>query len=298
MADWFYAEGDQRLGPVPGSTLKSLAQSGKVTPETLVWTNGAADWVPARSVKGLFPNLSAAAPPPPPPASEAGGMLAYAPAGMIDGSIPPAPFQPPPDDPGPFHKMGRQFTIGKQRWIGKSFVSPYAIYLWKISRNRQTSYGVGGIAGMLISAALTKEDLTRSCDITELPPAVRMQFDPKMKKKQGDIVILNRESLTFVKTNNFLGLVTPMIGAEKFPISAPFLGGKRMRQFMTDNGWTLNYPLQPTAAPMHGRAYGLDYDTAMKRTQKALWKKILYVSIGLLLFIGFVLLRVFAEMHR
>jgi hypothetical protein len=54
-ADWFYSVGDSRLGPVTEDELKRLVADGKLKPGDLVWRDGMADWVEARTVESLFP---------------------------------------------------------------------------------------------------------------------------------------------------------------------------------------------------------------------------------------------------
>jgi hypothetical protein len=54
-ADWFYADGDNRLGPVTEDELKRLVAEGRLRPSDLVWRDGMADWVEARTVPALFP---------------------------------------------------------------------------------------------------------------------------------------------------------------------------------------------------------------------------------------------------
>ena len=51
---WYFARGDQQCGPVTSSELKRLAEQGELPPEALVWRDGMKEWIPARSVKGLF----------------------------------------------------------------------------------------------------------------------------------------------------------------------------------------------------------------------------------------------------
>lgn len=293
MSDWYYAAGDQRVGPVSLDQLKQLAAAGAITPATFVWTAGAAQWVPAGSVAALFaPAYAGTA-----TAAPQGGMLAYASSSLVDGSVAPRPFAPPPDDPGPYHKLGTMFTVGKQRWQGRASVTPRAIYLWKISRPNTAAYGIGGLAGVAIAAATTgADDLTRSCDITELPPTIRAHFDPKGKRKKGDIIVLNKDALNLVQTTGWSRAITPHVGPEKFPITCRMFGLNKARQFMRDHGWTLDLTVEPTAAPSHGRAYGLDEETARKRAGKSLWLRILYLIIGIAVFILAVLVRLAA--HR
>ncbi len=42
--EWYYAENGQQVGPITASDLEGLAHAGKVTPETLVWREGMANW--------------------------------------------------------------------------------------------------------------------------------------------------------------------------------------------------------------------------------------------------------------
>ena len=71
QAIWYYTQGDAQAGPVSAQELKSLATSGKLLRDDLVWKEGMDDWAPASEVRGLFPE-SSAEPPEPPPASNAG----------------------------------------------------------------------------------------------------------------------------------------------------------------------------------------------------------------------------------
>lgn len=59
---WYYVVNGSQTGPVTMAELKAAATVGKLSPTDLVWQEGTADWVPARTVAGLFPS----APPPPP----------------------------------------------------------------------------------------------------------------------------------------------------------------------------------------------------------------------------------------
>jgi hypothetical protein len=44
--DWYYASNGQQAGPVSETQLDELAQSGRITPATLVWRQGLANWQP------------------------------------------------------------------------------------------------------------------------------------------------------------------------------------------------------------------------------------------------------------
>lgn len=80
MADmWYYAQGDQRKGPVEAGALKALVDAGVVQSETLVWREGMADWEPAfRHVQGLAPSVPRAT------GGQAMPQRAYAGGGGVD----------------------------------------------------------------------------------------------------------------------------------------------------------------------------------------------------------------------
>lgn len=89
--NWYYALNDQQLGPVTLAALRSMVANGQVGAGDLVWTQGMAQWTPARSVPeiasvllgsggggvGNYPPSSAgyAAYPAPPPGNA--GQLGY-----------------------------------------------------------------------------------------------------------------------------------------------------------------------------------------------------------------------------
>jgi membrane protease subunit (stomatin/prohibitin family) len=66
-ATWWFAENGQQVGPVSMQQLSQAVAAGRVSPATLVWSQGMTAWQPAQrtpQVAGLF----GAAPPPVPPA--------------------------------------------------------------------------------------------------------------------------------------------------------------------------------------------------------------------------------------
>ena len=48
--DWYFAEANQRLGPVSDSEFRALQESGRIGPHTLVWRSGMAEWQPLSAV--------------------------------------------------------------------------------------------------------------------------------------------------------------------------------------------------------------------------------------------------------
>lgn len=60
--EWYYAKDGQQLGPVSAKELKSLADSGQLRGDDLVWKDGMPDWKPAGQIKGLVSGQPAGAP--------------------------------------------------------------------------------------------------------------------------------------------------------------------------------------------------------------------------------------------
>ena len=65
---WYYAVGNERQGPVDDATLDRLIATGTVTPDTLVWKAGMADWQPLSQARPRITPASAPVVPPPPAA--------------------------------------------------------------------------------------------------------------------------------------------------------------------------------------------------------------------------------------
>ena len=71
MDQWYYLEGSEQIGPMSEEQFQTKVQDGTVTPETLVWHQGMADWQaygqvtssqsssPANSGQTLCPNCGA-----------------------------------------------------------------------------------------------------------------------------------------------------------------------------------------------------------------------------------------------
>lgn len=64
---WYLAVNGQQQGPFPTAALHSHVANGTLTPDTLVWKNGMAQWTPARQVPELAPFFTPQGPPPLPP---------------------------------------------------------------------------------------------------------------------------------------------------------------------------------------------------------------------------------------
>lgn len=50
MTEWYYAEGQQRQGPLPVQEIRQRFQRGQLNLDTLVWREGMAQWAALRQV--------------------------------------------------------------------------------------------------------------------------------------------------------------------------------------------------------------------------------------------------------
>jgi uncharacterized RDD family membrane protein YckC len=47
---WYYAENNERRGPIEDAAFEALVSAGTITPQTLVWKEGMAEWTPYSNV--------------------------------------------------------------------------------------------------------------------------------------------------------------------------------------------------------------------------------------------------------
>ena len=117
---WWYAQGDQQLGPVSPAELRQLATSGTLTPADLVWREGMPQWAPAAKVKGLFPEgLSE-----PPPSNESADVPIPPSASPLPSFITPASQTLTPPAETPEALAPNQVVLRSQRApVGKEDLS-------------------------------------------------------------------------------------------------------------------------------------------------------------------------------
>jgi TM2 domain-containing membrane protein YozV len=69
-AQWHLSRGDgNKYGPYSDEQMKEMAGAGQVVPTDMVWKEGMAEWSPATTIPGLFPDRPPSPPPAPPPDS-------------------------------------------------------------------------------------------------------------------------------------------------------------------------------------------------------------------------------------
>lgn len=83
MKQWYYAEEGQQRGPIAEPDFVKLFESGKLGPDTMVWTEELEQWAVARVVDGLIPSAYKPPPAPLPTSPRASVALAveYVPSG-------------------------------------------------------------------------------------------------------------------------------------------------------------------------------------------------------------------------
>jgi hypothetical protein len=65
--DWFYVQNGSQIGPLPVGQFDDLVRSGRITPQTLVWREGLANWQPFGSISAARSSLPSLSAPPPLP---------------------------------------------------------------------------------------------------------------------------------------------------------------------------------------------------------------------------------------
>ncbi len=55
---WYWMQGEQKLGPIETAGLKELVRNGQLRPTDLIWREGLPNWVHASQARGLFPDRS------------------------------------------------------------------------------------------------------------------------------------------------------------------------------------------------------------------------------------------------
>ena len=190
-------------------------------------------------------------------------------------------------DTGPFHKIGGQFSVPGAKFMGPAVASPRAVYLVKAAR-QQSGYG-GGLVGVMLSAALSKENAISTCQVKDLPAGTQAALDPKGKMRETDVVVLACNTVSYVKAGSVNNAITITIGTEKFSvITGVFSVGKCKRQ-LQDMGWKLNTPLSPTVAPIHNMQSPAE---ATKADGPGLAKRVALIAGAVLLIILVIVLRV------
>jgi hypothetical protein len=246
-----------------------MLRDGRIGIDDLAWKEGMSSW----SAVGSIPELTGQGAP------TASRSVA-----------PPVVAQTLPlQDLGPFRKIGTQFKLGWSQWSGRAVASPLAFYLLKV--RKVTHSGMhGGVAGVLLAAAFSGTDDVRTCDLNDLPPDIRSQLDPKGKRKAGDVIIVRKESLSFVKIPRLNNVVTLRQGDEKIKLNTSWFGIGSVGRFLSENRWTVNQQLTPTELPIHGPGFGRDPSApAPKKTSVAM--RILYVILAILLIAAVVWIR-------
>ena len=153
--EWYFQKGDQRTGPVAANALRELAASGRITPDTLIWKTGLPNWIPAKSVKGLF-NPSTDAP------------ISWEEATAMADSVPVAPSPPrnpkpngnhKPPSPGllPFDSLVKKEHVNRQHLELLRSKTCYPIFRAVVAFSTAIMYLIAGIVPICVLGWVVNE---------------------------------------------------------------------------------------------------------------------------------------------
>lgn len=125
-AEWYYAKGNQKFGPVESSELKRLASASVLLPEDLVWREGQPKWVRASSIKGLFTSGEPASRINSPAHPTASVAISASGSRMAMPATKDAPLQPRKASFTDWYHV----TLGKQWWIVQGALWVCYGFLW------------------------------------------------------------------------------------------------------------------------------------------------------------------------
>jgi hypothetical protein len=108
-AVWYYAVNGAQSGPVTFAELKAAVARGAVSANDLVWKEGMADWVPARTVPDLVPPPAPRPAPPVPPHPTAAPAYGLEPPPPRPAAALPLDPDPLPLDDAPTRKPRRKY---------------------------------------------------------------------------------------------------------------------------------------------------------------------------------------------
>ena len=182
-------------------------------------------------------------------------MLDWAPLSTIPefGGTPPPPLS---DDPGPFLRIGTTFYLGRQEWVGRSIVSPHAVYLLKGRSLDGMSVGHSAAIALIKTAkALLAQNYRpdiRTCRVCELPANVRAELDPKGKKGLEAAVVVRSADAIFVKVPRIYNVITFDLATLRVRVVTSWFGVRKVGRWLAQHGWVVNQPLQSTEETSSG----------------------------------------------
>jgi hypothetical protein len=310
ISEWFYEQSGKQIGPVTSTDLKALAASRKLAPANLVWKEGMEQWVRADTLRGLFdgraaqPAQKAVAAAPGVMANSAGnlprdpGVLSPASGEPIaleyssGGRLAPAAKPQLADDRGPVRRISKSFSYRGHGWMGPVLISPVALYLIKSCKQGNVgAAALGGVAGAMISSAVTTSDDVRTCTARELP--VRVQGMLKLVHlKSADAIVLPLTAVSFVAPGPNFHVTC---GGEDFKFRAGAFGKSKACNAMTKMGWVLNQTLQPTSLPIHGEGLGRNGPMDQPKTMST-FARVMLITGAVVLIILVILAQVLRQM--
>lgn len=147
--EWYYTQGDRKVGPVSAKGLKQAAVDGTLLPTTLVWTEGMKEWKEARSIKGLAGLW--------PPLSTVASTSQPAPARRAVSAAKPVAEGSPPGETST--AATSPTSVAQQGWlIGLSLLCCFPaglILVWLHPRlTKSTKWVITGVVGVIFIALM------------------------------------------------------------------------------------------------------------------------------------------------
>lgn len=181
-AEWHYAKGNQKFGPVESAELKRLASASVLLPEDLVRKEGQPRWVRASSIKGLFTSGDSTARTAPPAVPLANLAV---PSPESNGSMTMTKGASPGRRKATFVEWYR-VTLGKRWWIVQGVLWVFYGFLWipiwwLVTRHK--------VDTTQLALAPPKADAEEARRLQELEKLERLQGDGE-PFIQGEIVRL------------------------------------------------------------------------------------------------------------
>jgi hypothetical protein len=178
-------------------------------------------------------------------------------------------------DAGPFVKLGTSFKSAGTLWIGPVVASPAAVYFIKKYRQEYR-----GVVGAVLNETIARDDAIVTCRVAELPQAVKTFVGGGKRLQEKDVVVIPRTTVSLVQTS-WSGQIGFTAGRHRFAANTSLLTMFRRPGQLRGLGWTLNVPLTPEAASLHGEEGDGSHVIEMP-----LWKKIAYVVLAVVALVG------------
>lgn len=140
-----------------------------------------------------------------------------------------------------FCMLGYGIRINGKDFQGKAVASEDTIFL---ALKGRVGVSGQGVLGHLIQSAINKmsekEEFPYQCPVEDLPDEVTSDPEWPLKNRKGDVVVLPRSAIKSLKLGPwFYSLLSIKATDITFKVAVGVFSRRRIRRFLTENGWTL-----------------------------------------------------------